>query len=157
MHLRFYNLIVAAGLIAASTVACGSNDPTELADHSDGSNNILLGAVEPDPGACPDQGKPLTVEALSIDGDILSVTVSFPGGCADHTVTACWIDTGFGASDPPQAALSLSHEAYGDSCEALMNQTFTFDLSPMRERFDGDSGTIVVTLWPHDQSVEYVF
>jgi len=146
-------------LLLLSVAACSSPDEQEAPCEGEecelvGSNSITLGTVD-GPGVCPDpnDGDPLTVESAEMNGDVLTVEVTYGGGCADHSITACWINTGCATSDPPQTGLALVHDAGGDSCKALVSETLTYDLSPMR---DCATDRVFVELVRHDVSVEYV-
>jgi hypothetical protein len=58
--------------------------------------------------------------------------VHFSGGCAQHDFTL--LDTGVATrSIPPQHRLRIVHDAHGDSCEAYLSRTLTFDISPLRK------------------------
>ena len=75
---------------------------------------------------------PFTVGAVRIEGDLLTVEVRFSGGCAQHDFTL--LDTGVATrSIPPQHRLRIVHDAHGDSCEAYLSRTLTFDISPLRK------------------------
>ncbi|MBI2499105.1 hypothetical protein HYV88_02585 [Candidatus Woesearchaeota archaeon] len=74
------------------------------------------------------------LKEVSINGDILSVIASYGGGCKGHKFTLTW-DGGFMKSVPPQSNLFLYHNSNGDSCEAYITQTFNFDLTPLKNRY----------------------
>ena len=83
-----------------------------------------------------------------VSGDTLSVTVSYGGGCEDHVFTLVASEA-FQESDPVQLAVTLAHEANDDACERWVTQGYSFDLLPIKERFQNqyqDSGTIVLQL-----------
>ncbi len=100
-------------------------------------------------GDCPTGGDALAINSVWVKGDTLSVDASFSGGCAEHTVTACW-DGSFLESNPVQAHISLYHDAHGDSCEAYLTQTFTFDLTSMKDVYNagypGTPGTVLLAV-----------
>ena len=78
----------------------------------------------------PDLGDPYVVEmqpAPLLDGDVLRVTVSYSGGCADHTFELAYSATG--------SQLWLQHDANGDLCEAYLTQSL--DISVPAEALDG--------------------
>jgi hypothetical protein len=86
---------------------------------------------------------PLSVTALSIEGDTLHVGVSHGGGCAEHSYGLCWGDA-WALSTTIQVTLQVLHDDGGDGCEALLNDELSFDLTPFRaeydEMFDQDFG-----------------
>lgn len=65
-----------------------------------------------------------------INGDTLFVDVEYSGGCEVHTFDACyglWM-----TSLPVQTDVTITHDANGDICRALILETVRFDLNPMR-------------------------
>jgi len=95
----------------------------------------------------------------SIDGDTLTVPVSYSGGCEDHDFIVCWPDQAFAESDPVQVALELWHDAHRDTCEAYVSEAQIFDLNPLKEAYKSgyqiDEGTILVTIG--STQIEYTF
>ena len=81
---------------------------------------------------CPDELPPEDTSVVSseIDGDRLTVTVQYRGGCESHEVTLCY-DPSFGDSNPPSVSTHFLHDAKGDRCNARIIETLTFDLSPL--------------------------
>ena len=101
------------------------------------------------PGSTEEWGTDnFTLDDAAVSGDTLSVTVSYGGGCEDHTFTLVASEA-FQESDPVQLAVTLAHEANDDACERWVTQGYSFDLLPIKERFQNqyqDSGTIVLQL-----------
>ncbi len=87
-----------------------------------------------------------------LEGLVLNITVSVSGGCEKHDfelVTA-------GAlllSIPPGANLYLVHEDNDDPCDAIVQETISFDITPLVE----SSGfpQIILILWPYDLSAPW--
>jgi hypothetical protein len=97
---------------------------------------------------------PATIENLNLQDNILTIEVSFSGGCAQHAFEV-YAATAFLESIPPQAILLLTHDAQGDTCEALMRETLDFDLTPLekhRHAF-GESPLVLRLHEPQDTSV----
>jgi hypothetical protein len=68
---------------------------------------------------------------VSLDGELLVAELTSSGGCAAHTFAACW-DGEVAKSDPPQVFVTLSHDAHGDPCDALLNHEVRIDLARIR-------------------------
>lgn len=101
-----------------------------------------------------------TSGGASIDGDTLSVDVSYGGGCEEHEWVLCWPDQSFQESDPVQATLDIWHGIDSDTvCDAYLSETLTFDLAPLKaqyqEGYQTESGTIIIHIG--DEAVEYTF
>jgi hypothetical protein len=89
---------------------------------------------------------------LSINGDCLSVKVSYSGGCEDHTFDSCWNGV-LAESDPPQARIWLDHDAMNDPCEAIESQTVKVDLAAVKAADGGNTGTVIIRV--EDQQINY--
>ena len=77
---------------------------------------------------------PYEVNSAAIDGDRLTISVSFSGGCRRHDFTLV-VSPAFRESDPVQLPAVLAHDANGDSCEAYPTQSRVFDLTLIRTRY----------------------
>lgn len=81
--------------------------------------------------AWPGKTDAFTFEDALIEGDKLIVKVKFGGGCKEH---GFYVHSNllWAKSLPPRTSLYMEHVANGDDCRALVEQTMTFDLTPMR-------------------------
>lgn len=98
------------------------------------------------------------IEQLSVTGDMLTVSLSYGGGCEEHEYLLCW-DGDLHETNPVQARLTLIHDANGDDCEAEVHDEPCFDLSLLKDAYENkymaDFGTIVLRL--DDTGTEYHF
>ena len=78
----------------------------------------------------PEKNDPFTVKSASIKGDVLSLKVSYSGGCNDHEFKAITNRT-YMKSMPPKLGITIEHNANGDMCKALKTETLTFNLVPI--------------------------
>ncbi|MCB9759410.1 MAG: hypothetical protein H6739_06185 [Alphaproteobacteria bacterium] len=134
-------------------IGSGRTDDTAITDDSNAS-------VEPLPACHAADGRPLAdIGVPSISGDVLTVDVTYGGGCEVHTYTLCWPDQAFMESEPVQVHLEILHESPEDACDAIITETPSFDLTPLKESWQAGyqqaSGTIVIHL--DGESVDYVF
>ena len=74
------------------------------------------------------------VNSAALEGDRLSIEVSYGGGCREHTFTLVISET-FLESDPVQLPAVLAHDANGDTCEAWLTATHVFDLALVRTHY----------------------
>lgn len=79
----------------------------------------------------PIDNAPVTVTSVEIEGDIVTLEVSYSGGCGTHEFNL-FVSNLFMESDPIQTESILSHVTE-DACEALITEKLTFDLLPIRE------------------------
>ena len=90
-----------------------------------------------------------TINAATLQGDTLTLNVSYSGGCETHEFTLV-AEERFLESFPVQQRVSLAHNANGDICEAWITADYHFDLTPIKEVYQNsyrtDTGTIVLRL-----------
>lgn len=103
-------------------------------------------------------GDMLTVDAASIEGDELIVTVSYGGGCETHDIDLCWPDQSFMESYPVQVQLELLHDGHDDACDAYLTEDRRFSLSPLAQAYrDAYGGAGTVTIHVHGFDLDYTF
>jgi hypothetical protein len=66
----------------------------------------------------------------NFDGELLTLDVSHGGGCAPHDYALCYLPMP-APSDPWDVDLIVLHDAHGDTCEATIDRTLRFDLTPL--------------------------
>ena len=75
-------------------------------------------------------------DAPVIDDDMLTVTVSYGGGCEDHAFTLVAANE-FKESSPVQLDFTISHDANEDMCERwIEKEKYEFDLTPVKTRYE---------------------
>lgn len=67
---------------------------------------------------------------VSLVGDVLAVPVSFGGGCATHSFSACW-DGSVLDSFPPMVLLAVRHDAHDDRCDAWITRKLQVSIAPI--------------------------
>ena len=95
----------------------------------------------------------------SITGDVLTLNVSYSGGCEPHEFTL--VTSGvFLESNPVQLQAVLAHNANGDSCERWVTETYHFNVSALKAQYQKayrtETGTIVLGI-KGILAVEYTF
>jgi hypothetical protein len=83
---------------------------------------VQQGFVKPDNSALFDLLK------TSIEGNILTIEVSYSGGCNEHEFQL-YFDGNYMKSLPPKANFILTHDNKGDACRSIVNKTLKFDIS----------------------------
>ena len=78
----------------------------------------------------------LVVNSAVIQADLLTASVSYSGGCTQHSVNL-YAYSGILKSNPPQLSLVLSHNGNGDLCEAYITGQIKFDLKNLKEYLGG--------------------
>ena len=104
------------------------------------------------------QRDPFTLSGVSLQGDELTLQVSYGGGCEEHGFKL-YMQPVFAESNPVRASLYLSHNAHDDACEAWITEELTFDLRRVAElyyeQYGGYDDIILEvfgysTSWPYD-------
>ncbi|MCE2413883.1 hypothetical protein J4G07_07765 [Candidatus Poribacteria bacterium] len=85
----------------------------------------------------------------TITGDMLTINVSYSGGCKNHQFTLVASDS-FLESFPVQLRAYIIHNANRDTCEARPTEDYRFDLTPIKtlyqEAYRQKAGTIILRL-----------
>ena len=91
----------------------------------------------------------VSVNNATLDGAILTLDVSYGGGCEVHDIELCW-DGSFLESWPVQVTLVPQDWGPPDPCDGWMSETVTIDLWPLQRAWDGaygpPPGTIAINL-----------
>ena len=153
-------------LLLLSVAACGGGGepddnpdgktsrmtPADTDDHRPFEGSVL---IDDDVDGALQESDPYQ---LHIDGDnapviengTLILTISYSGGCASHDFTLV-TNGNFMESDPVQLVVALTHDDNGDTCEAYPTERYSFDLEPIKTRYQEaygtDEGSITLRLW----------
>lgn len=74
---------------------------------------------------------PFTLKSHEINGDTLSLLVSYSGGCQEHSFDLIGNGT-YAKSLPPQSRLRLIHDANDDNCRSLIETNLKFNVKELR-------------------------
>jgi hypothetical protein len=139
--------------VALTLAACGSTEPIQPGSPAamSGPDGQPVVVITNDRAAWPHDA--FRFENVSIDGDLLTVEVTYGGGCVDHRF-ALVVGAEMMESDPVQMRGSLAHDANGDKCRALVGRAIVLDVSPLaqlwRDSYRQQSGSLILHLdgWP---------
>jgi hypothetical protein len=109
---------------ACNTCLCQDG---ELTDCTERACDVV--PIEPcEPGAGADD---FEHDDVAISDGLLSVGVTYSGGCEVHVFELCYdpIEEG----NTPSTTLHLTHFDNGDACESIVTETRVFDLYPLAE------------------------
>ncbi|MEM9022707.1 MAG: hypothetical protein AAGB22_03135 [Bacteroidota bacterium] len=82
-------------------------------------------------GMAQGTGDPFTLEEANVIGDIMTVKVSYSGGCEKHAFTL-YTNMEVTGSRPAELGLFLHHDNGNDRCEAWVTRSYQFDISQLR-------------------------
>lgn len=76
----------------------------------------------------PDNSALFELIKTSLEGNIITIEVSYSGGCNEHDFKL-YFDGNYKKSLPPKADFILTHDNKGDACRSIVNKTLKFDIS----------------------------
>jgi hypothetical protein len=79
----------------------------------------------------PQQQAPVSIDTAMVEGDLLDITVSYPGGCEEHTFGMIVSEFHL-KKNPPVFFAVLTHDVITDTCTLAMRDTLRFDLTPFK-------------------------
>ena len=81
---------------------------------------------------------PFVLNDLKIIGDSVYITVSYSGGCKQHSFEIVWSEE-LTETEPPSTSLIIMHNANGDNCEAYITRTLMFSIGDLSESVSFDT------------------
>lgn len=106
-------------------------------------------------GKIPEHSDPLTIESATIEGNILTIEVTYGGGCQEHEFQLIGSEM-IAKSMPPIRSIKLIHNAKEDNCRAIVPQTLKFDIRNLAYKQEAGS-EIYLNLDEYKERLMYVF
>ncbi|MBX7093970.1 MAG: hypothetical protein K1X56_04560 [Flavobacteriales bacterium] len=145
-------LVIALGMTACKSHKKNSGDTKSIS----GMTNDSIPSIKVDPNLeITADHDPFTIDTVTLSGDILSITVSYSGGCKEHQFDLAFNGM-YKKSMPVQAAIFLLHENNGDACRALLTKTYRFNIKSIRNPANGP-GTVILTLQGWKERITYTY
>jgi hypothetical protein len=104
----------------------------------------------------PKDAAPFEITKASIKGDILTLDVSYSGGCKDHSFSLHGTKM-YMKSMPPKLGIFLEHEANGDSCRELKTEQLNFNISEIKYPGTEKDYTIIISINNYEGEIEYKY
>lgn len=125
--MKFFTYLLLAGLLFGmnSCKLCKKKEPVETIDKTTEEISAIIvqkGFVKPESSA------PFDLLKTSIEGNILTIEVSYSGGCNEHEFKL-YFDGNYQKSLPPKVNFILTHDNKGDACRSIVEKTLKFDIS----------------------------
>lgn len=79
---------------------------------------------------------PYQLDSMSIDGDVVNLSISYSGGCQVHDFELLMTPSAFFESHPRQANLYLRHDDHDDPCDAFLSGVLSFDLRSIAHLYE---------------------
>lgn len=123
-------------IMSLTFVSCSDNDDSldsNLSSEGNSSNIILrldkgiFDANNNNRKNSISEGDPFTIKNVKREGEILQITLTYSGGCKEHTFEIIWDGIVY-TDDPCKMNLLLIHRGDSDNCEALITETIHINL-----------------------------
>lgn len=98
---------------------------------------------------------PLTITSVSVSGNIMTIGISYNGGCKDHVFRVVGSSV-LAKSLPPIRTFQIIHNSNEDKCEKIMTENLKVDISALAYKQEKGS-EIYLTLNGWDEKIKYVF
>lgn len=89
----------------------------------------------------PKDNSSTEINSLAIDGNILTIDVSYSGGCQEHDFKL-YFDGNYMKSLPPKANFILVHNNQNDACREFITEKLQFDIS--KSKYEGQNEIVVM-------------
>ena len=97
-----------------------------------------------------DTTDPFEITSVNLDGDILSISVSYSGGCQEHQFDLIF-NGSYKKSLPPQIDLYLTHNSNNDNCRAMIAEELKFNIADVK----GGNKKVIISLNNYKDKIEY--
>jgi len=81
---------------------------------------------------------PFVLNDFKIEDDSIYISVSYSGGCKQHSFEIVWSEELI-ETEPPSTSLIIMHNANGDNCEAYITETLLFSIYNLSESISFDT------------------
>ena len=100
-------------------------------------------------------GDPIKIEGVRCEGNTLLITVSYGGGCGEHSFEV----NGSRAvmkSMPQKRSVKLTHTNHQDYCKAIVTKTIEVDISELSQvQIKGSRVLLLLSGW--NEAIEYIY
>lgn len=105
---------------------CKNKDKTETT--STDAQNVVTSIIVQNGYTKPETSALTDILKTEINGDILTIEVSYSGGCEEHSFKL-YFNGNYKKSLPPKVNFELEHDPKGDACRSIVQKTLKFDIS----------------------------
>lgn len=106
-------------------------------------------------GVAPKSSSAVTIQGVSVDGNIMTIEVAYSGGCKDHDFDLVG-SAAMMKSLPAQRGIELVHKLSDDTCRELISEELEFDISELAYKKE-DGSEIFLLLNGYKGKISYVF
>ncbi len=129
IFLRSYLLLA---LLVVASLGCDSERLDDGAAEAGEKITLVLNWDDP----APQPTDPFIINSAVFTGDVLMISVSYSGGCKEHSFimyTSSYITLSF----PPRVSAWMVHDGHLDGCVAFVTETIPLDLDILIQDLSG--------------------
>lgn len=147
--MRLFNVLPL--LFVCVLLACARKNNASEVTHDKVENIVLLATI----GDHKEEGDAVTIREVKLNGNVLTLSVTYSGGCAKHSFSL--VGSGnISKSLPPRRSISLIHKSQGDQCKKAVMEDLLFDLSELAYKKENGS-KIWLDLDGWEQAIDYSY
>lgn len=143
-------IILMFAICLVTVISCKTQKPV-----TGTSDNEVQELIVDDSYSQPEDMASVDISKVEITGDILSIHVSYSGGCEEHDLKL-YFNGMYMKSLPPKVTLMLYHDNKGDKCRSIVEKTLKFDIKGVREK-GKTTGEVMVKVSGLENVVSYKY
>ncbi len=125
-------------LVAVIMASCANTKQKPEISESKATQKVEALTAKARIGEFAKESDPITIDNVTMNGNIMMIDVTYGGGCKDHTFEIIG-SPAVAKSFPGQRGIQLVHNANNDMCRALIRKTVAIDVSDLTDvKIDGN-------------------
>lgn len=145
--------IIITAIVLFAGFGCGTK---KMSENGEGQNlEVKTEELKATLGEIPENSDPVKIKSATISGNIMTLEVTYSGGCKDHEFQLIGREM-ISKSLPPIRSVKLVHTGNEDMCDALIMKTLKFDIRELAYKKEAGS-EIMLKLSDLDESLKYTF
>jgi hypothetical protein len=145
-------------LVIVSSFGCSNKKKISDASNAPANDSVkmvtVIEVIKNSEYTLPENNAAFTVNSHTIKGDILTLNISYSGGCQEHVFKGYFTGM-FMKSMPPKANLLIEHNSNEDACREMITKDISFNVSAMRY---GTKGPLMIQIAGYaNNPIEYKY
>lgn len=142
-------------VLSIALLSCGTRKNATKDEQSNSTAKPKETMITATIGELSKTSDPMTISSIQIDGNVMTVEVTYSGGCGEHSFQVIGSST-IAKSLPPIRSIQLVHNANKDECKKMIIQKIKVDISDLAYKKESGS-EIYLTLEGWKEKVKYTF
>lgn len=142
-------------VLSIAVLSCGIKKNATKDEHSDSTAKPKETMITATIGEMSKTSDPMTISSVQIDGNFMTIEVTYSGGCGEHSFQMIGSST-IAKSLPPIRSIQLVHSANKDECKKMIIQKIKVDISALTYKKESGS-EIYLTLEGWKEKLKYTF